>query len=74
MMILTRSRDALGIGGYNESNAILQFQGALQGYLSHGFEQSIDMDILEQTRSGQINVNGLESDALYPFDWFVPCN
>lgn len=62
--------DALGIGGYNVSNAILQFQGNLQEYLRFGFEQSIDMDILEQTRSGQINVNGLESDALYPFDWY----
>ncbi|KLO05726.1 hypothetical protein SCHPADRAFT_838995 [Schizopora paradoxa] len=66
--------DALGIGGYNESNAILQFQAALQGYLGFGYEQSIDMTILEQTRSGQINVNGLESDALYPFDWRVLSN
>ncbi len=46
-------RDALGIGGYNVSNAILQFQGNLQGYLRFGFEQSIDMDILEQTRLGR---------------------
>ncbi|KAF8157352.1 hypothetical protein K438DRAFT_1687174 [Mycena galopus ATCC 62051] len=62
--------DALGIPSFNQSNAVLNFDSDLQGFLRYGFEQVIEMNIEEATRSGQIDLSGLESDVLYPFDWY----
>jgi hypothetical protein len=67
---MTQFRYALGIPYFNYSQNSLNFTAAWQGFLAYGFEQSMDMDIYENTRSGQINLFGLESDILYPFDWF----
>ena len=64
------SRNALGIPTFNESNVALNFTVGWQGFLKFGFEQSLSMEALEGTRSGQINLFGLESDDLYPFDWY----
>jgi hypothetical protein len=64
-------RDALGIPSFNQSNAVLNFDSDRQGFLRYGFEQVIEMNIEEATRSGQIDLSGLESDVLYPFDWHV---
>ncbi|KAJ7195583.1 hypothetical protein B0H12DRAFT_1038667 [Mycena haematopus] len=63
--------DALGFPSFKQSNAVLNFDGDRQGFLRYGFEQVIEMNIEEATRSGQIDLNGLESDVLYPFDWHV---
>ncbi|KAJ6543211.1 hypothetical protein DFH09DRAFT_1322211 [Mycena vulgaris] len=63
--------DALGIPSFNQSNAVLNFDSDRQGFLRYGFEQVIEMNIEEATRSGQIDLRGLESDVLYPFDWHV---
>ncbi|KAJ6459827.1 hypothetical protein DFH09DRAFT_1230870 [Mycena vulgaris] len=62
--------DALGIPSFNQSNAVLNFDSDRQGFLRYGFEQVIEMNIEEATRSGQIDLRGLESDVLYPFDWY----
>lgn len=69
---LIYSSHALGIPSFDESNAALNFTADWQGFLKYGFEQSLDMDAPEATRSGQINLFGSESDDLYPFDWYVP--
>ena len=69
IIVLNHSRDALGIPGFDESNVALNFTASWQGFLQYGFEQSLSMDALEATRSGQINLFGSESDDLYPFDW-----
>jgi len=66
------SSHALGIPSFDESNVALNFTADWQGFLKYGFEQSLDMDASEATRSGQINLFGSESDDLYPFDWYVP--
>jgi len=65
-------RNALGIPNFNYSNVALNFTASWQNFLAFGFEQSLSMEILEMTRSGQINLFGRESDVLYPFDWYVP--
>ena len=70
--LLIDRRNALGIPNFNYSNIALNFTASKQHFLSFGFEQFISMDILEETRSGQINLGGLESDILYPFDWYLP--
>ncbi|KAJ6522309.1 hypothetical protein DFH09DRAFT_1191633 [Mycena vulgaris] len=62
--------DALGIPSFNQSNAVLNFDSDRQGFLRYGFEQVIEMNIEEATRSGQIDLRRLESDILYPFDWY----
>ncbi|KIM42811.1 hypothetical protein M413DRAFT_124194 [Hebeloma cylindrosporum] len=69
-MLFFTDGDALGIPSFNESNAALDFKADWQGFLHYGFEQSLNMDALEATRSGQINLFGSESDDLYPFDWY----
>jgi len=63
--------DALGIPSFNFSNAASTFRADWRGFLRSGFEQFVGMDIDQFTRAGQINVNGLETDVLYPFDWCV---
>jgi len=62
--------DALGIPSFNFSNAVSTYRADWRRF-SFGFEQFIGMDIDQFTRAGQINVNGLETDVLYPFDWCV---
>ncbi|KAJ7476266.1 hypothetical protein B0H11DRAFT_1308591 [Mycena galericulata] len=69
-MLFFTDGDALGIPSFNQSNAVLNFDSDRQGFLQYGFEQVIEMNIEEATRSGQIDVDGLESDVLYPFDWY----
>lgn len=64
------SRGALGIGGFNESNAVLEYQAAQAGLKRKGWEQYIELDVGYEPRSGELNLNGLETDSLYPFDWY----
>ncbi|KAJ6460554.1 hypothetical protein C8R45DRAFT_1108965 [Mycena sanguinolenta] len=63
--------DALGIPSFNQSNVVLNFEGDRQGFLKYGFEQVIEMNIEEATRSGQIDLNGLESDVLYRVEFLI---
>ena len=69
LLLIIYSRNALGIPSFNESNVALNFTAFWKGFLPYGFEQSLRMDALEATRSGQINLFRLESDDLHPFDW-----
>ncbi|EJD49117.1 hypothetical protein AURDEDRAFT_162058 [Auricularia subglabra TFB-10046 SS5] len=61
---------ALGVGGFNESDSILEYQAAQAGLKHEGWEQYIELDVGYVPRSGELNVNGLETDSLYPFDWY----
>ncbi|KZV88881.1 hypothetical protein EXIGLDRAFT_772256 [Exidia glandulosa HHB12029] len=62
--------DALGIDGFNASASILDLQAAQAGLKHSGWEQFIELDIATEPRSGELNLNGLETDSLYPFDWY----
>ncbi|KAJ6549020.1 hypothetical protein DFH09DRAFT_1320323 [Mycena vulgaris] len=63
--------DALGIPSFNQPNAVLNFDSDRQGFLRYGFEQVIEMNIEEATRSGQIDLRGLESDVLYRIEFLI---
>lgn len=62
------TRDAFGYGGFNYSNVSLNYTAAIGGLFPF-WDETLDLTVLESTRSGQLNLEGLESDALYPFDW-----
>ncbi|EJD49113.1 hypothetical protein AURDEDRAFT_162054 [Auricularia subglabra TFB-10046 SS5] len=64
------NEDALGIGGFNKSKSVLEYQAAQAGLKHDGWEQYIELDVGYVPRSGELNVNGLETDTLYPFDWY----
>ncbi|EJD48282.1 hypothetical protein AURDEDRAFT_162753 [Auricularia subglabra TFB-10046 SS5] len=60
-------KDALGWGGFNASRSVLDWVADIRGA---PYDQVLDLDLKETPRSGQLNLNGLESDILYPFDWY----
>ncbi|KZV88880.1 hypothetical protein EXIGLDRAFT_772255 [Exidia glandulosa HHB12029] len=61
---------ALGINGFNASASVLDLQSAQTGFRHHGWEQFLELDIETEPRSGESNLKGLETDSLYPFDWY----
>lgn len=60
-------KDALGWGGFNASTSVLDWITELR---DGPYDQVLDLDLKESPRSGQLNLNGLETDILYPFDWY----
>jgi len=59
-----RNSDALGDGGFNKSNTILEFKSKWQNIL---FDQSMDLDARQYAPAGKNG--GLETDVRYPWDW-----
>lgn len=62
--------NALGIGGFNASTSVLDLQAAQAGLKHDGWEQFIELDLATAPRSGELNLMGLETDSMYPFDWY----
>ncbi|KZV92996.1 hypothetical protein EXIGLDRAFT_768436 [Exidia glandulosa HHB12029] len=69
-VLFFKDMDALGIGGFNESSAVLAFREATGHVADHGRFDQFNLEVPESPRSGQDNDGGLESDAMYPFDWY----
>lgn len=63
--------DALGIGGFNASAAALDIQADASNDQQH-WQQTFDLVIKEWPRRFEAsNVNGLDTDALYPFESYT---
>ncbi|EJD43000.1 hypothetical protein AURDEDRAFT_167950 [Auricularia subglabra TFB-10046 SS5] len=63
--------DALGIGGFNASVALLDVQADASADQAH-WQQTFDLVIKEWPRRFEAsNVNGLDTDALYPFESYT---
>jgi len=56
----------MGIGGFNESAAVLQYHREVRNL---PLDQFMELEVSEYARAGQLNLGGGESDAVYPFDW-----
>ena len=61
-----RNSDALGDGGFNKSNAILEFKTDWQ---SVNFDQIMELDVPEYAAAGANTLS--ETDANYPWDQLV---
>ncbi|KAH7075286.1 hypothetical protein BKA62DRAFT_733795 [Auriculariales sp. MPI-PUGE-AT-0066] len=59
---------AFGFDGFNQSDAVLAFH-AKTAHIRK-FDEFIDLEVTEMPRAGQLNLLGLETDVMYPFDWY----
>ncbi|KAH7100033.1 hypothetical protein BKA62DRAFT_708068 [Auriculariales sp. MPI-PUGE-AT-0066] len=68
-MFFFMNADAFGKEGFNSSNAVLSYSAEMEGL--RNVDQFIDVEITENARAGQLNVGALETDVMYPFDWYL---
>ncbi|KAH7100011.1 hypothetical protein BKA62DRAFT_707997 [Auriculariales sp. MPI-PUGE-AT-0066] len=67
-MFFFKDSAAFGFDGFNQSDAVLAFH-AKTAHIRK-FDEFIDLEVTEMPRAGQLNLLGLETDVMYPFDWY----